>query len=130
MWKQIQALALRMSGTRCVLPGRWERQGDAFAGCIIEIPKASGPMVGTIRICPSGMKEFGWREGDLKWKEITESKPNHFDILDLHKEYDRDSRIVLRTSYARAELFFVSEDTFIVSHRSTYQTWRRVGMQP
>jgi len=130
MWTRIQSLFLKFQGTEGYLPGLWERQDDMFAGCVIAVKITEPPstMSGQITVCPFSMSDVGWVRNDRKWISIQPKGTNQFLLEDLHKEYDRNKRLVTKRYYTSAKLFFIKTDTIVLESESTYQIYRRVAV--
>jgi hypothetical protein len=61
---------LFLIGTDEPLEGRWERQDNAFAGCVIQIEKNGTDFTGRIVSLPQAMAEADWQIGEPKWQDI------------------------------------------------------------
>ncbi len=125
-----QSAALKLLRQECHLPGRWERMGDDFAGCVLTIPLPEGfggEMSARITVCPARMKDYGWIENELKWKGIQRVSKNTYTLGDLHKEYDAGHGIVSRLNYVDSQLIFTAPDTIAVGTSHHRQTWRRLA---
>lgn len=86
---------LFLIGTDESLEGRWERQDDAFAGCVIQIDKSGTDFTGRIVSLPQTMADAGWQIGELKWQDIRPAGPSRWLIRDLRKHFDtRTGRVV------------------------------------
>jgi len=86
---------LFLIGTDEPLEGRWERQDDAFAGCVIQIEKSGTDFTGRIVSLPQAMAEAGWQIGEPKWQDIRLAGQSRWLIRDLRKHFDtRTGRVV------------------------------------
>src|SRR3990167_6922068 len=94
-------LGLRNPTDRSDLEGIWERVGDNFAGCLIQVEWEEGELVGKIIAMNSEMLLYGWAVGDKKWRHIEGDAHNGWHLMDLRKQYDTASKKVLSIDYAR-----------------------------
>ena len=129
--QNFRAITLKIFHRECRLPGRWERVGDRFEGCVISIPvlDSTGETQGRISVCPAPMKAVGWREKDLKWKGIRRVDKNSYVLADLFKEYDPETDTVSRFDYLEARLVFVGAHTIAIESMNRVQQWRRIGAE-
>lgn len=127
--QSFRATALRLIYKECRLPGRWERFGDDFEGCVITIPVVNSGAEGHARItlCPARMKSLGWRDNEIKWKEIRRVAKNSYRLKDLFKEYHPATDTVSRLDYVESRLVFIASDTISVEALNRIQYWRRIS---
>ena len=124
------AIALGFS-TEPALQGVWERTGDHFAGCRIEIRSEGPQWRGTLIQILEKMEKFGWRTGDEKWIDIERHAVGRYTLRDLYKVLNTNTGGVSEF-YRETLLDFVSDDEISVSpelkeDEPRSQTWRRIG---
>ena len=127
MFERFRSLAYSFTGAQPALPGLWERVRDDFHGCLILIEE-NGGLQGRITYVPALMRQYGWKVGDVKWRNISAAGTATFQADDLFKELDPDTNQVKSEKYHAARLCFLSADEFAViasgpSGRNT--RWRR-----
>ena len=112
------------------LQGIWERTGDHFAGCRIEIRPERTRWRGTLIQVLEKMEKFGWRIGDEKWIDIERRAVGRYTLRDLYKVLDTNTGKVSEF-YKETLLDFVSDNEISVSpelreDEPRSQTWRRI----
>ena len=112
------------------LQGTWERTGDHFAGCRIEIRLEGNRWRGTLIQVLEKMEKFGWRIGDEKWIDIERRAVGRYSLRDLYKVLDTNTGKV-SAFYKETLLDFVSDNEISVSPElredmPRSQTWRRI----
>ena len=88
MYDQIRSITYRLFGGRTELLGRWERVGDDFAGCVVLVERTPQGLQGRITYVPLTMEPYGWRLGDVKWKDFAARRVLGYRVQDLFKEID------------------------------------------
>lgn len=110
------------------LEGVWERRGDAFAGCRVEVAPAAAGLRGIIVHVPDRMLEFGWLTGDAKWTSILRAGPCLYRLDDLHKVVDRESGKV--SAFYRSATLRLADDDLAelrtLDRPDRAQEWRRI----
>jgi len=84
------------------LQGRWERIGDRFAGCIIEVePEKNGTthLRGRILALPAAMSTAGWIVGDIKWHDIRPAGKGVWELNDLRKHFETQTGRVIKVDF-------------------------------
>ena len=130
MFERFRSLAYSLTGGAVSLPGLWERVGDDFAGCLILVEDVDSTLQGRITYVPSLMRHYGWKVGDIKWRNMTPRGGAGFHIDDLFKELDPDTNQVKRSTYHKARLYFLNADEFTViasGHSGRNTRWRRTA---
>ncbi len=112
------------------LQGVWERTGDHFAGCRIEIRPEGNRWRGTLIQVLEKMEKFGWRIGDEKWVDIERRTVGRYTLRDLYKVLNTNTGKVSEF-YKETLLDFVSDNEISVSpelreDEPRSQTWRRI----
>jgi len=112
------------------LTGVWERQGDAWAGMRIAITTQNERFQATIVSLPPHAQQWGFEEGDLKWKNLSHSKGGEGKFSDLYINRLRKQRY-----YQPTVLKIMDEGllkTSLVNKHNEWigqeQTWVRIGM--
>jgi hypothetical protein len=84
------------------LEGRWERVGDRFAGCVIEVePEKNGTqnLRGRIVHLPPSMATAGWIVGDIKWQSIQPAAKGTWKLDDLRKHFETQTGRVIKMDF-------------------------------
>lgn len=116
------------------LEGRWERTGDAFAGCTIEVEQATdgtGNLRGRILALPEPMARAGWLVGDIKWHSIRPCAQGTWQLGDLRKHFETQTGRVVKVDFQNYRATpgsggLLRLHTGILPFFPA-QTWRRVG---
>lgn len=125
-------LGLRHPTNGNELIGIWERQGDEFAGCLIRVEKESHEFVGKIIVSTQQMLIAGWNIGDRKWRLIEATAEGNWQLMDLRKQYDTQSKKVLSIDYAHYWISLRHQGKLICLHQSKVplfvaQKWKKIG---
>ena len=128
MFERFRSFAFSVTGGAAALPGLWERVGDDFRGCLILVERTESGWQGRITYVPALMRQYGWKVGDLKWRNLQPAGAAMFTAEDLFIELDPDTNKVCKATYHAARLCFLASDAFAVvtSGRGGRNTrWRR-----
>ena len=112
------------------LQGVWERTGDHFAGCRIEIRSEDNRWRGRLIRILEKMEKFGWQTGDEKWIDIERLAVGHYRLRDLYKVLNTDTGHVSEF-YKESLLDFLSDNEITISpelkeDEPRSQTWKRI----
>jgi hypothetical protein len=67
------------------LTGKWKRVGDNGAGTVIQVEKAGKGYAGKLLAVSDGLQIYGFKVGDVKWKELEPVEQSKWEGLDLVK---------------------------------------------
>lgn len=132
MLERFRSLAYAITGGAAALPGLWERIGDDFSGCLILVEPNVASLQGRVTYVPSLMRHYGWKVGDIKWRNMNPGSGASYHIEDLFKELDPDTNHVRKSTYHQAKLYFLAVDEFTViasGHRGRNTRWRRTAVR-
>jgi len=125
---------LFLIGTDEPLEGRWERQDDAFAGCVIQIEKSGTDFTGRIVSLPQSMADAGWQIGEPKWQDIRPAGQSHWLIRDLRKHFDTRTGRVVGIDLQEYNLSLAAGGRLRLHTGSLpmfpVQSWKRIGSPP
>ena len=93
----------------------WERTGDHFAGCLILVEPVDGQWQGRITYLPTGMSNYGWKVGDIKWRDIRKLRWQTYSLMDLHKQINPETFELQKSNYQEVRLRMVSGSELVVS---------------
>lgn len=84
------------------LEGCWERVGDRFAGCVMEVEpekNGTGALHGRIVSLPAAMSSAGWILGDIKWHSILPAGRGVWALNDLRKHFETQTGRVIKVDF-------------------------------
>lgn len=112
--------------------GFWERYDDRAAGTIVVVEKVNGHFEGKIIRVSGELKEDGFVENDVKWRNILPKTDTYFVGEDLTKGIDKEGNVKL-LSYDDVYFEIVAEDILRVTYYANgsddfgkKQKWKRI----
>ncbi len=114
------------------LVGIWERRDDQFSGCVVRVEREVNELVGKIIVSTQKMLTAGWNVGDRKWRLIEANSQGLWQLMDLRKQYDTQSKKVLSIDYAHYWISLGDHGKKICLHQSRVpifaaQKWSKIG---
>ena len=114
MIHDIQHLIYRFRGNAPKLQGLWQRVGDDFAGCCVQLATVGETTRGYIAELPDIMAARGWRLGDIKWASFQQRNPASHRFMDLFKQFDVQTGEVTDSFYKPANLYFYKDTRLFI----------------
>ena len=133
MLERLRSFGYALTGSQAEILGLWERVGDNFAGCTVMVSPHGEGLQGQITSLTPTMRQYGWGLGDLKWRRIASVSGVTFQLEDMFKELDPDTRELKRVTYQPAKIYFLSADSFSLvslTHGGRRTYWQRSGRLP
>ncbi len=112
--------------------GQWERYGDDAEGTVVQVERAGNWRHARLIKVAGVLKELGFAEDDIKWRDIEPMGNNRWRGKDLIKEIDSTGTIV-KTEYI--DVYYTLIDENILEVRwfasdkwtiGSLQRWRRI----
>ena len=112
--------------------GQWERFGDEAAGSVVQVIPAGDKYDGKIIIVNGILKELGFYENDIKWRDIMPVGPNRWRGKDLIKVIDVNG-IITEVEYKDVYFTLQGDGTLEIRKFAreeeivgTEQKWRKI----
>ena len=132
IWLIIPILLLVIACGEEPLIGNWERFGDDAEGTIVQVEKVGKTHHGKVIKVSGILKELGFAEKDIKWRDIESVRLNKWKGRDLIKNVDAAGNIV-SVEYKDVYFTLLLDGTLEIRKFAkeqeivgTVQKWRRI----
>ncbi len=132
IWLIIPILLLVIGCGEEPLVGNWERFGDDAEGTIVQVEKVGKTHHSKLLKVSGILKELGFAERDIKWRDIERVRPNKWKGKDLIKIVDASGKIA-SVEYKDVYFTLLPDGTLEVRKFAkeeeivgTVQKWRRI----
>ncbi len=123
---------LLISCTQDPLLGQWERFGDEAEGTVVLVQPAGDKLDGKLIRVTGILKELGFYENDIKWRDVMAVGPNRWRGKDLIKIVDVDG-IIKEVEYKDVYFTLLGDGTLQIRKFAreeeivgTTQKWRKI----